>query len=76
MTTPVNCSLPTFYYFLIPKTYHLKPLSSVARRAFSRLSSNSLPHRCIAYRIRDERKCYRPFFGGVDVGNVERVKAV
>ena len=36
----------------------------------------SLPHRCIADGIRDERECYRPFFCGVDVGNFQRVHAV
>ena len=36
----------------------------------------SLPHCCIADGIRDERECYRPFFGGIDVGNVERIEAV
>ena len=36
----------------------------------------SLPHCCIADGIRDERECYRPFFCGVDVGNVERIEAV
>ena len=36
----------------------------------------SLPHCCIADGIRDERECYRPFFCGVDVGDVERIEAV
>ena len=35
-----------------------------------------LPHCCIADGIRDERERYRPFFCGVDVGNVKRVEAV
>ena len=35
-----------------------------------------LPHRCIAYRIWDERERYRPFLCGVDVGNVQRIEAV
>ena len=36
----------------------------------------SLPHCCIVDGIRDERECYRPFFCGVDVGDVERIEAV
>ena len=38
--------------------------------------TSCLPHRCIADGIRDERECYRPFFCGVDVGDVERIEAV
>ena len=38
--------------------------------------TNCLPHCCIADGIRDERECYRPFFCGVDVRNVERIEAV
>ena len=33
--------------------------------------TSCLPHCCIADGIRDERECYRPFFCGVDVGDVE-----
>ena len=42
----------------------------------SLLGMTSLPHCCIADGIRDERERYRPFFGGVDVGYVERIEAV
>ena len=38
--------------------------------------TSCLPHCCIANGIRDERECYRPFFCGVDVGDVERIEAV